>query len=104
MKKLLSLCLTVVIMICVVNLCYAEPENVNSSVYQQEPIIINDLNPEAPADEPTVIEEKEPVPAGDTELPKTGGIPPQAFYVAGALLVAAGILIPVRKTKTSSAK
>ena len=44
----------------------------------------------------------EVVPGGDAALPKTGGIPAETFYAAGALIVLAALIISRKKVKTAS--
>lgn len=44
----------------------------------------------------------EAVPGGDAALPKTGGIPAETFYVAGALIVLAAFIVSRKKVKASA--
>ena len=44
----------------------------------------------------------EAVPGGDAALPKTGGIPAETFYAAGALIVLAALIISRKKVKAAS--
>lgn len=41
----------------------------------------------------TIIIEDEEVPIGEAKIPQTGGIPPELFFLAGATIVTAGIVI-----------
>jgi LPXTG-motif cell wall-anchored protein len=46
----------------------------------------------------------EVTPGGDARLPKTGGIPAETFYSAGALIVLAALILSRKKVKASSTR
>jgi LPXTG-motif cell wall-anchored protein len=49
------------------------------------------ITPTTPGGDIYIIPD-EPVPAGPAELPNTGELPPELFYVAGAMLISIGSL------------
>ncbi len=63
----------------------------------EETVIIEDedppLGPGEIPDEDSVIIEDEEVPIGEAKLPKTGGTPAVLFFIAGAAIVSAGVVL-----------
>lgn len=77
---------------------------VNSTTYnEQTTVIIDEDTPGGSVKEATSnsVEIKEEVPAAPAKLPKTGGIPAEAFYVAGALIIVAALVLSRVKTKAA---
>lgn len=122
MKKILSLVLTLVLIIMIGSVSFAaagdtvipDPqvpgapaENVNDETYVEPPngIVTVDDESIAGGDSETSAEtieiDEETVPKGDA-LPKTGGIPAEAFYAAGALIIVAALIISKKKAKAAS--
>jgi LPXTG-motif cell wall-anchored protein len=119
MKKILSVILTLILCFSVVNVCFAA-EGTNT----KEENIVDNQNPLSPA-QTTGTEEyttanDESVPLGDATaagnlmqvaeeetpkadaLPKTGGIPAEAFYIVGVLLIGGAIVLSMRKAKPAA--
>lgn len=114
MKKVVCFLLSIILILSISTPIFAENENtdindeqtpgsnqitVEGATYNEPNIIIN--NEDIPAGEsiitPGLVEiEEQSVPAG---LPNTGGIPAEAFYVAGALFVAAALILTLKKDK-----
>ena len=106
MKKLFSLILTLIMVLTISITCFAASEdsandaidfpgaarNVSVATYDEES---TDPNNQTISPELIEIEEKE-IPAG---LPNTGGIPAEAFYVAGAMFVVAALILALKKNK-----
>jgi LPXTG-motif cell wall-anchored protein len=60
----------------------------------EDVVIIEDEDPPlGPIEEETVIIEDEETPIGKAKIPQTGGIPPELFFLAGATIVTAGIVL-----------
>lgn len=77
-----------IISIGIANVNYAATVTVDTAMYDKDmTVLIDEDNPKS---SPNVV------------LPKTGGIPGEAFYVLGALIVAAGVLVSKRKVKAAS--
>lgn len=104
MKRILSLLLALTLVIMIGSVSFAagdgtkitDPEvpgapveNVNAATYVEP----DEAIPTAPVNESVT---DEVVPKGDA-LPKTGGIPAEAFYAAGALFVVAALIISKKK-------
>ena len=106
MKKILSLVLSLTLIIILGSVCFAaqedttiketevpkaSAESVDKSTYKTPPIKMDDeLIPKGPSS------------ASVEKLPKTGGIPAEAFYVAGVLFIAAALIISKKKVKVAS--
>ena len=98
MKKLLSILLVLTIIMMVGSFSFAAEGDV---------IVEETKVPGAPAEnvddttysEPQILVDEEEIPGGPGTLPKTGGIPAEAFYAAGLLLVVAGLIISMKKAK-----
>lgn len=99
MKKIISLLLAFILVIMAATVSFAA---------QEDTTIPDPGAPGSPArnvdtityDEPDIeIIDSESIPAGSssTSLPKTGGIPAEVFYAAGALIVLAGLVLSIRK-------
>ncbi len=109
MKKLLSLFLAVITVFVLVSTCFAEAEvtngeektavaplrNVDVATYDEEQHVI-EIEDEAVSQSGVVSLNDESIPKA---MPKTGGIPAEAFYAAGALLIVAALLLMGKKTK-----
>ena len=91
MKKLLCIVLTLVLIVSLGSICFAE--NVDNSTYDEKSnkIIEKDL----------VSSVDEAVPSGSS-LPRTGGVPAEAFYAVGALLIVGALVISKKKPKPAS--
>ena len=78
--------------------------NVDTATYDEPVInIIDEQNAGASTDTSKGGSDlNEAVPGGDAALPKTGGIPAETFYVAGALIVLAALIISRKKVKAAS--
>lgn len=115
MKKLVSLVLIFSIIMIIGSICFAAPEdtnipdpevpgatpeNVDSATYEEPPIEITDGDvpggPLKTSADVTQIEEEE-IPK---DLPKTGGIPSEAFYGVGGLFVVAALVLSRKRAKT----
>lgn len=63
----------------------------------EEIVLIDDeeppLGPMDPPEDEVVIIEDEEVPIGEAKLPKTGGTPAVLFFIAGAAIVSAGVVL-----------
>ena len=88
MKKLVSIVLTLVLIVSFGIACFAE--SVDDSTYKEK---TNQI------DRVTSLEEA--IPQGSS-LPKTGGIPAEAFYAVGAILIVGALIISKKKTKPAS--
>lgn len=105
MKKLICLFLILVLSIGIASISFAEtvvtpepvpgaaPETVDSVMYGNDNLIIPDQG--IPGGSVTKVD-TETIPAG---LPKTGGIPAETFYVAGALFIVAALILSRKKAK-----
>lgn len=71
--------------------------NVDTATYGEQETVITDEDIAAGS----TVEIKEEVPAAPAKLPKTGGIPAEAFYVAGALIIVAALVLSRVKTKAA---
>lgn len=77
----------------------APAENVNLEVYHNQNLVID--NGEIPGGSQgtgidTVTIDEETIPQGSS-LPKTGGIPAEAFYIGGGLLIVAAVVLARKK-------
>jgi LPXTG-motif cell wall-anchored protein len=82
MKKFISLILVVLFSLSLMTAVFAEPTtSVEQAMYEEE----NTME---------LVEEA--IPAFG-ELPDTGGFPVEAFYIGGALIIAAGIFLSLKK-------
>lgn len=106
MKKLFSLILIFVFVIASGSISFAE--NTTTVITEKVPgasvdenneaiTVQDELPPGNPASAVLIGDEK--IPQG---LPKTGGIPAEAFYVAGALLIFTAIIVSRKKVKTNT--
>ncbi len=111
MKKVLCILLTLVMVLTISTTCFAVEgdntgedntgdRNVDTKTYDEEKTIKDEDIPEGISDTtPETVDIKEQsIPEG---LPNTGGIPAEAFYAAGALLVVAALILSLKKTKTN---
>ena len=103
MKKFFCLFLALVFTIMMTSVCFAEVNdplqstNLNTTTNKQYVEFEEDITPEG---DPKDIEfEEEKVPK---DLPKTGGIPAEAFYVLGGICIASAVIVSRGKAKTSS--
>lgn len=115
MKKLVSVVLIFSVIMIIGSICFAapkdtnipdpkvpgaQPENVDLATYEEPPFEIIDegvpgRRPDASADVTKMEEEEIP-----KDLPKTGGIPSEAFYGVGGLFVVAALVLSRKKAKT----
>ncbi|NLK86641.1 MAG: LPXTG cell wall anchor domain-containing protein [Clostridiaceae bacterium] len=109
MKKLISLILTLLMVLSISSIAFAESEetaiddnevpevvrNVDSATYDEERTEVDNDDPESPA---MVEISEQDVPLASA-LPDTGGIPAEAFYVAGALFVVAALILALKRNK-----
>lgn len=105
MKKVLSLILALSMVMILGSVSFAAPTvNVDSATYDEPVIeIIDEENAGGSTDTTKEGSDlNEVVPGGDARLPKTGGIPAEAFYGAGALIVLAALIVSRKKVKTAS--
>lgn len=108
MKKLLCLILTLIMVLTIGGTGFAASEdttidddevpgavrNVDTATYDPESTEVKRTDPEV---SPGIVEiNEQEVPAA---LPNTGGIPAEAFYVAGALFVVAALILALKKNK-----
>ena len=114
MKKLISLILTFIMVLTIGVASFAEEgdgtgdgtvnltdvRNVDTATYDQEETIkieSEEIPQGAPDISAGIVEiEEQSIPAG---LPNTGGIPAEAFYVAGALFVVAALILALKKDR-----
>jgi LPXTG-motif cell wall-anchored protein len=111
MKKLLCLFLTIMLVMTIGSVSSAAPEdtttenseiqgaarNVNAATYDPE---TTEIKKDTPEISPGIVEiDEQEVPLAPA-LPSTGGIPAEAFYVAGALFVVAALILALKKDKT----
>ena len=105
MKKILLILLTLVLMVNLGSVCFAaqgdkvvnieDEENVGAAAYDEQPSIIEVIDEDvAGGSAQTIVDED--------VLPKTGGIPAEAFYVVGALLIVSAMIISKIKAKLAS--
>ncbi|MGE5613688.1 MAG: LPXTG cell wall anchor domain-containing protein [Bacillota bacterium] len=109
MKKLIGLLLVFAMIFIAGSVCFAEPEddaNIPDTEVPGAPLENVDT---ATYDEPPVEIEEEGVPGGEPdtsaevteikeeELPKTGGVPAEAFYAVGGLFVVAALVLSRKK-------
>jgi len=120
-KKFVSLILTLSLVLLMGSVCFAtedkntegteielaEGETAGSQmrtttndIYDEE--IDDDSVPESQNKETSAkvieVEDEEPVKADATALPKTGGIPAEIFYSAGALLIVGALILSIKKS------
>lgn len=110
MKKLLSLFLVLLMIISIGSISFAATaeggtvisdskvldmpvRNVATETYLQKQGSISR------SENATIIDEETP---GGAALPKTGGIPAEAFYTVGALFIVAALIVSKKKVKASS--
>jgi hypothetical protein len=96
MKKILSLLLIFIIILSFGGYSFAANKTVDPN---NEIITYNDEL--TPGDQANTYEtlDDESVARG---LPKTGGIPAEAFYAAGAILIVAALIVSRKKVKTDT--
>lgn len=119
MKKFMSAILVLTLLLAISSMCFAatdtvvtDPQipgapagqNTNDENYVEE---ADQVIPGNPADSSvkggeTATVVKEEVPKAPAKLPKTGGIPAEAFYVAGALIVVAALILSKVKSKPAT--
>ncbi|NLK86638.1 MAG: LPXTG cell wall anchor domain-containing protein [Clostridiaceae bacterium] len=110
MKKLFCLILTLIMVLTIGSISFADsdletiddnevPEavrNVDTATYDPEITEIEKSDPEVSPGLVDIDEEEVPLAPA---LPNTGGIPAEAFYVAGALFVLAALILALKKNK-----
>lgn len=114
MKKLFSFFCVLFLFVILLNICYAEtdiidenvpgnsPETVTNSMYGTTTVIIDE---EIPSSVPAVLDiTDEEIPLDAPELPDTGGVPPEAFYLVGVVFIVIGILFSLKRNKNASVK
>ena len=112
MKKILLICLVLVLTFSLSSICFAatttggtvtitDEQTAGTYVYPDpEPNPLGDAgvsDKSGASSSVTVADETTP-----KALPKTGGIPAEGFYAVGALLVIGAVVILMRKPKTAS--
>lgn len=112
MKKVLSLILALSLVMILGTVSFAEGNtditdpgvpgapavNVDTATYDEPVTIIDEGAAGGSVDGGNL---NEAVPGGEA-LPKTGGIPAETFYAAGALIVLAALIISRKKVKATS--
>ena len=101
MKKILSLVLSLTLIFILGSVCFAEQDDSLVSRVLKENVNV------ATYSTPSIKSGEELIPGGSSaasveKLPKTGGIPAEAFYVAGVLFIAAALIISKKKVKVAS--
>lgn len=112
MKKLFCFFCVLFLFVTLFNIGYAEtniidenipgnaPETVTSTVYRETTIEITDEGvPSSIPDVLDIIDEE--VPFDAPELPDTGGVPPEVFYLVGVVFIVIGILFSLKKNKNA---
>ncbi len=89
MKKIISILILVFLIISMTGVCFAAPVDVIIITYEADELILEGLPGAA---------------AVTTALPKTGGIPAEAFYAVGALLILAAGIIAFKPRKSPAGK
>jgi LPXTG-motif cell wall-anchored protein len=88
-KRILCITVVLIMIYCIGITCFAE--TVDNSTYQEK-------KDKVAADD-ALANIDEPIPKG-TVLPSTGGIPSEAFYIAGGLLIVGSLVILKLKPKS----
>jgi LPXTG-motif cell wall-anchored protein len=110
MKKLLLAILVLVVCVSAGSVCFAATGTGNENILDEGSVgaasyteeLADEGAPQAGVDQASgqqqiTLEEEVP-----KALPKTGGIPAEAFYVVGALLIAGALVLSIRKAKPAS--
>lgn len=114
MKKLFCFFCVLFLFVILFNICYAETNVIDENIPGNPPETVTVLmyggttteiiDEGIPQSIPAVLDvTDEEIPYGG-ELPDTGGVPPEAFYLIGAVFIVIGILFSLKKNKNASVK